>query len=103
MPKANEPLQRPGFQSIGRPEMGKLHPPVRMYDPARPFGIAHFRRHGPLALSLAPSRGSLDRDSSLRKKPDEMRWPIFTNWRTAQYLGYLSQRVMRVALCRRAA
>ena len=65
MPKANEPLQRPGFQSIGRPEMGKLHPPVRMYDPARPFGIAHFRRHGPLALSLAPSRGSLDRDSSL--------------------------------------
>ena len=103
MPEANEPLQRRGFQSIGRLEMGKLRPPVRMCDRVRPVGDAHCRRHDPLVISLACSRGSFDRDSSLRKKPDEMRWPIFTNWRTAQYLGYLSQRVMRVALCRRAA
>jgi hypothetical protein len=36
-----------------------------MGDRARPFGILHFRRHGPLAFSLSPSRGRLDRDSGL--------------------------------------
>jgi len=39
--------------------------PFVMYDRVRPFGIAHFRRHGPLAFSLAPSRRRLDRDSGL--------------------------------------
>jgi len=60
-----------------------------MYDRASPFGVAHFRRHGPLAFSMTPSRGSLDSDSGLRKAGrNEMAG--FTNWGAAQHLGYLS-------------
>jgi hypothetical protein len=47
-----------------------------MYDRASPFGVAHSRRHGPIAFSLTPSRGGLDRDSGLRKMPEEMRWHV---------------------------